>query len=191
MSLLRPTALIAGGALSVHELRYVLAPGGSIEPVAGHGYMPLASLAVALLLGCACAQLLTRVAHAHRGGSAEPGRAGLGLTWLLAASSLVAIFAAQELAEGFLTGGRAHGPEAVFASGGWIAVPLSTFVGALVALGLGVARAVLAAAATVSARRRGRPPRAALRRPPGELALRRRTSLLALHLAGRAPPASP
>ena len=187
---LRPAALIAGGALAVHELRYGLAGGGSAEPVAGHGYLPLVSLAAALLLVLAFAHLLSRVALARSGGPREPDGLGPRAAWVFAAASLTAVFCIQELFEGLLATGRTDGLEAVFSEGGWTAVPLAVVVGGVIALVLGAARvAVNAAARAGERRRRRRAPLALARHAELPSGASRRPAVLAVHLAGRAPPA--
>ncbi len=49
-SRLRSTALITAGALTLHELRYLVGAPAAERTGAGHGYLPLAGLACALVL---------------------------------------------------------------------------------------------------------------------------------------------
>ena len=189
-STLRTAGLVVSGAVAVHELRY-LAAGSATDAGAGHGYVPVAGLLSTVLLGLACGQLAAVVERARRTGS--PGRrsgartqAGFLAGWLLATFALALIFVAQELLEGALAGGREAGLGAVVAGGGWMALPISAAVGALLALALvGARRAVEAA---VRGARRAAPRRRSLRRARLASGHRPAGAPLARHLAGRAPP---
>jgi hypothetical protein len=106
------------------------------------------------------------------------------------ALAIVIVFASQETIEGALFAGHAAGLAAVFAGGGWLALPLALVFGwACAVLDRGVQRLERIAAracAPVTPRPRaegvlGRPRRAAAR--PGS------TSPLAFGLARRPPPA--
>ena len=188
-STLRTAGLIATGAVAVHELRH-LAAGAAADPGAGHGYLPVAALLSAVLLGVACAQLAAVVERARRTGSAgqrpDAPRAGFLATWLVATLALAVVFFAQELLEGALAGGRDAGLGAVVADGGWMAPLISAAVGAVLALALAGARSAVASAV------RGARRTAARRRAPGRARLAsahwRVRAPLARHLAGRAPP---
>ncbi|MGH3992139.1 MAG: hypothetical protein ACRDSN_06690, partial [Pseudonocardiaceae bacterium] len=147
-SRLRTAALFATGAVAVHELRY-LAGGSAADPGAGHGYLPVAGLLSTVLLGVACAQLVAVVERARRTGAAgTPAGAreplGLSATWLLAALGLALIFVAQELLEGLLAGGSGADLGGILADGGWVALPVSVAIGALLALALAGARSAVA-----------------------------------------------
>ena len=188
-SKLRTAALIAGGALSVHELRFLIAPAGAAESSsAGHGYLPLAGFAVAVALAAALAHLAAVAGRALHTGRHEPGGSGFAATWLGVTIAIAAVFLAQELVEAALTGRAAQGLSAVLESGGWVALPLAVAIGALVALALAGARAAVAAAA----RRAGRAPLSSA--SPDPIAFRLQPGhppafhALAGHLAGRAPP---
>ncbi len=187
MKPLRFGSLVAAGALAVHELRYLVGSQGTTAEVAGHGYLPLAGLGAALLLAAAVAQLVALVTRARVTGRGEPAALGFGQAWLIASASIAGVFIAQELFEGLLASGRPGGLSTVFGSGGWVAIPAAAGIGALVALALVGARAVVAAAAraaTRSVRRTG--PRSSPR--PLARGHRQVASVLAAHLAGRAPP---
>lgn len=187
MRSLRTSALLATGAVTVHQLRYLLVAGGSPEPSAGHEYLPLAGLVAALLLAAALAQIASLLSRARRTGRRPPAGAGFLPTWLLASASLIAIFVVQELLEGALAEGRVSGLAAVLGGGGWVALPLALAVGALVALALAGARAAVLVAARGAAIRPAR--RSRYRRRP-RLPSSRRPSYPALagHLSARAPP---
>lgn len=186
-SRLRGTALIAAGALTLHELRYVFAAPTGDQTAAGHGYLPLAGLACALILALAFAQLITAAGRARRTGTAEERRLRFGLIWLLCACALAGIFVAQELLEAAVGPGRPDGLAGALGAGAWVSLPLAGAIGAIVALALVAARAVVGVAA-----RRGRHARPSRRRRRGRAALPRahrpRRPSLATHLSGRAPP---
>ena len=169
MSRLRVAALLCACSLALHELRWMLAPEAS-EPA--HGYIPFAGAVAGLLVALAAAHLLSRVAEAWRTGRGEGAGMSFRRAWPLAAATLLAIFSVQELLEG-----------ALLATGFWLGAPLAALFGALVALGLAGARAVVAAAA----RRFRRPSRVPVARRPAPR-FGRPAGVLAAHLAGRAPP---
>ncbi len=187
---LRVAALIGSAALGVHESRYLLAYGGrSGEELArqGHAYVPFVMPLVVGLLALAAVQLLTAVTRARDTGAGPGARPPLWKLWLFASAALLTVYVSQELLEGALAAGHAHGVAAVFAHGGWVCAPLSLVFGALVALGLrGAELAVGAAARRAMLRRPERPTSAAPGRPAQVFA--RASSPLALKLAGRAPP---
>lgn len=186
-SRLRGTALVAAGALTLHELRYAVAPPAAEQTAAGHGYLPLAGMACALILAAAFAQLVAVVARARRSGAGECRGLSFGCVWLLSAAALAGIFFAQELLEAALAPARAGGVVGALGAGAWVSAPLAVLLGAIVSLALVGARAVVVAAA-----RRGRRARPARRRTRAREALPRahrpRRPSLATHLCGRAPP---
>ena len=188
-STLRTAALIAGGALSVHELRFLIAPAGAGEASsAGHGYLPLAGFAVALALAAALAQLAAMLARPVSTGREERGTPGFAGTWLAVTVSIAGVFLAQEMVEAALSGRAAHGVTGVVGAGGWVALPLAVAVGALVALALAGAHAAVAAAARGTEhcpRPRATVELIGFRLAPGH---RPAFAPLAAHLAGRAPP---
>ncbi|MEA2299345.1 MAG: hypothetical protein QOF77_2281 [Solirubrobacteraceae bacterium] len=188
-SSLRTSALFCAGALSLHELRYLIGWGtGSEHGPAGPGHAYLTYL-MPLAVGLAAAglaQVVVRLGRA-RTRPAAPGRRWP-VAWLGASAVLMAIFLAQETAEGLLGPGPTVG---VFSHGGLVAVPLALALGALIAMAERGARAVLAtrsrlgpAPAALACVRPG-PVRAWSGHRAGP-----RAGELALHLAGRAPPLS-
>src|SRR4051812_30743875 len=187
-SMVRVTALVAAAALALHELRYLIGYGGRTpEALAsqGHGYLTLASAVVGLLLVVALAQVAARVLR----GSGEGSVPSFPVMWGLAAVALLAIFVCQESFEGALSSGHPEGLAAVTAHGGVVAAPLAVVLGALVALGLRGASLVVATAAR---RRRATPARAPAHRRRLRLEPARPSAgVLALNLAGRAPPFGP
>jgi hypothetical protein len=187
---LRVAALIGSAALGVHESRYLLAYGGhSGEELArqGHAYVPFVTPLVAGLLALAAVQLVTAVTRARETGAGPGARPPLWQLWLLASAALLSVYVGQELLEGALSAGHAHGVAAVFAHGGWVCAPLALGFGALVALGLRGAELVVSAAARRAAPRR--PERATSATPPRPAQVfGGASSPLAAKLAGRAPP---
>jgi hypothetical protein len=184
---LRAAALFPLAAYLVHQLRYLLADGagaGHRLAAEGHGYLSWLTLPATLLAASAAGAFAAHVAVARREGIA--GEASRGRTrWLTLAAALLAVYAGQELLEGLLAAGHPAGLAALLTGGGWIALPASLAVGAVLAL-------LLRAAETLVDRlpRTARPTRrlAARARRPGSVDLSRNAPL-ALRAAGRAPPA--
>jgi hypothetical protein len=192
MSRLRAAALLGAGALAVHQLRYLLAYGhGASDALAlqGHGYLALATPVVAMLVVLAAIELLFRVATARPdsvGGMPRPSTLRL---WMLASACLLVTYSVQEWLEGAAAAGHPGGLGGVFGHGGWTAVLLSAAIGAIVALALRGATAVLELAARRSPRKPRSPRRA--RRQPSLRAPALSLDVLALNLAARAPPPLP
>jgi hypothetical protein len=177
---LRRAALLISGAALLHELRFALAPvHGGEGP--GHAYLHAALPSITVLLALAAVGFVARlVAPRHEHGA----RRSLRAEWLGCALVLFCAFVLQEGCESLLS---AHGP--IFAAGGWLAAPLSLFVGLAVALLARGARA----AAEAGVRALGAP-RALLRAPAAlifePLAAQRPASAPLRHLAARPPPGS-
>lgn len=117
-------ALLALGALGVHELRYRVGFGEAAQEALrahGHDYLtvggPLVGVLAALVLG--------RGVALWAGGRSAPVDARWRLTalWPALALALAAIFSVQELLEGVLASGHPSGVAAVLAGGGWAADP--------------------------------------------------------------------
>jgi hypothetical protein len=187
-ALFRTSALVALGALIVHQLRYVGAYGGDAGgqlAAQGHGYMSqvlpvVIAVALAAIVGCLVRAALRGPAGGGRG---QPASAAV------FAAAIFATFAAQESIEGALFSGHLDGVAAVVGEGGWLAGPLALALGAMCALAdAALGRLEEAIWALCGPRRRRRwAARQAL--PPRPLFLRR-VSPLALGLASRPPPAS-
>jgi hypothetical protein len=170
----RAFALFTGAAVAVHQLRYLLAYGGHSQ---GHSYLELViPLAVALVLLAIVAfavRLMSVRASASTAGTLPGGR-GL---WMRCTAILFVVYGFQEGAEG----------NAVFARGGWFAIPLALLFGALVAWLLKGAETAIV---VVTSRRRSRrrtatsPVSARRERPRQKPAL----DVLAGFLASRGPP---
>lgn len=185
---LRATAAVAVGAFALHQLRYTVGYGSAASEALtahGHGYLTVVTPLIALVVAVAAGQFLAQLARARGGGRNAPGAACLGRVWAAAAAILFSTYAGQELLEGALSAGHPAGVAAVLGGGGWWALPLAAVVGLVVALILRGADALVArraAARRSPGRRCARSPRA-LTAP--DLAV---GSVLAQHLAGRAPP---
>ncbi len=190
---LRTSALFYVGALSLHELRYLVGWGAGAERALGHqghAYLAYAMPWAVALAAAGLAQVVRRLPRRRGEGPDRRGRRPATGAWLVASAGLLAVYAAQETVEGLLAPGHPAGLAGVFGHGGLVAVPLALAIGGLIVLTERGARAALG-----SPSRLGRalglwiagppapPPRAPARR-------RRRTAdVLAINLAGRAPPA--
>ena len=181
LSPLRAVPLLAAAALVLHELRYAIAPSVHADE-AGHAYLALTAPVVAALLAGAVAGFAVSLARRDVARADDP--AGFTRLWISATAVLAATYAVQEVLEGTLAAGHPAGIGALVAHGGWIGFALAPIVGAIVALLLRGARALLVLVSWTQRRPRARPPRA--RRPatgplPG-------LDPMARHLAGRGPP---
>jgi hypothetical protein len=183
----RGAALLAVGALSLHELRYWLFEGTFAMSGHGHSYMPLAVGLVTVLLLLACASFSRTLVLAARGiedtGHPPPVR----VLWPLLSAALLAVFFLQEWIEGWTTPGHPMGIGHVVGHIGIAGIGLAVAIGAVIALLLRGADST----ARALARRRHTPrrrPRAALTAPPLEAFFVPRIRVLADNLAGRAPP---
>ncbi len=187
----RTAALLALGALALHQLRYLVATGGHPgETLAtqGHGYMSGAlPVLAAFVVAALSAGLLRALAGHEPGAPSRLHRRTFGL-----AVTLFAVFAVQESLEGLLAAGHTTGLGAVLAAGGWTALPLALVVGA--ACALTERRLVSLERRVAIAVRAGRTPRLRpRRRDPRPLAvvLGPSVSPLAFGTASRPPPALP
>jgi hypothetical protein len=195
---LRAAALMPAAVLTVHQLRFVLAFGGSsgeeLEKE-GHQYLSALAAPIAMSVAIVVGLFFARLASAWREGAGEDdarhGAPRDPASWrgfmrlaLLIAASLLALYSCQELLEGMLSNGHPEGFDGVFGEGGWWAVPLSLLFGAVIAAALRGARAAI--------RSRHRRPRTSHGRPaptprPRRLVLPRLVPLAGA-AAGRAPP---
>lgn len=197
---LRAAALMPAAVLTVHQLRFVLAFGGSSgEQLGKEGHQYLSALAapIAMSVAIVVGLFFARLASAWREGAGTPARGGATrdpASWrgflrlaLLIGASLLALYSCQELLEGMLSSGHPEGFDGVFGEGGWWAVPLSLVCGLVIAAALRGARAAIRWAASrrcLPGTLHGRPaptPR------PRRLALPRPVPLAGA-AAGRAPP---
>jgi uncharacterized membrane protein YeiB len=186
----RLASILAVGAFVLHELRYLIAFGGSANAElaqAGHSYMSDLSAPVSVLALAAVLATLIRGTEA-----ASPTRAPLGRRMAIFAGALLAIYVGQELLEGLLATGHATGFAGVIGGGGWIALPLALTIGTLAALLAHVLERVERVIAVIHTERRLRPRAPAVR---GSALPARGLSLLsaplAFGLARRPPPPAP
>jgi len=170
---------VAGFAL--HQLRYLISPPAASE-AAEHAYIPFASGLVVLMFALAAGELALRLAGARDDGTGEAAPPAFWVAWLASSAGLAAIFTAQELAEGVLSGAGAAFP---LAGGGLWALPLALGLGALVAVLLRLAGVAVSAAVR---RRPRRAPWPAIASRPRRRPAPPTGSLLGRHLASRAPP---
>jgi hypothetical protein len=188
--------------LTVHQMRFVLAFGGSsgeeLEKE-GHQYLSALAAPIAMSVAIVVGLFFARLASAWRGGAEGAGARGDGVrkdlgTWrgfirlaLLIGVALLALYSCQELLEGMLSNGHPEGFNGVFGDGGWWAVPLSFACGMVIAAALRGARAAIRWASSRHLRPQvshGRPTPAPR---PRRLSLPRPVPLAGA-AAGRAPP---
>jgi hypothetical protein len=192
---IRAGALIAVGALGVHDLRYLLAYKGQTSQelaLQGHSYLKLVMPLVGGLLVLSAAAFAARLMRAYAVG--EDGEPRLlpstRRMWLLASALLIAVYGTQEWLEGLLAEGHAGGISAPFSHGGWLALPLALVIGFLIALALRGAAAAIAVAAARGRARLHAPKAASLPSSVGRSVWTApQQGALARRLAPRAPPA--
>jgi hypothetical protein len=176
--------------MGVHRLRYELAFGGDAShelAAEGHAYLTSLTPLLALAAALGAAELIARLARAWRGEGESHSQPPVVVLGLAFAFALVAIYAGQELLEGFLATGHPGGLAGVFGGGGWWSLPLA------VAFGFGIAvllRGAAAAIALIAAVRAAAPPRPA---PPRRWRVPRTVflpvpSAFGSGAPGRAPP---
>ncbi len=185
----RLAAILALGAFAVHQLRFLIALGGSSSgdlAQQSHRYMSDLLPPIAVLVLAAAVATLIRGTE-----GAAPTRAALSRRVTVFTGALLAIFTGQELLEGLLAGHPAE-MGSVFGHGGWIALPLALVIGlasALIARALeGIERAIAVVHATLS--RRSRPPAVRGRALPAR-GPRLASAPLAFGIARRPPPPAP
>lgn len=186
-----PLALMPAGAVSVHELRYLLAYGSHASVALqhqGHAYLhslvPWIAVSLGLGLG-GFARALGRAWSGERSWSHYSiSLAGL---WLVCTASLVVIYAGQEAFEALFATGHPVGWAGIFGFGGWWAIPAAMCVGLVLAAAYHGARWVLATVARRARRRRtvAGPATRPLARPRF---IAPRLSPLASGWSGRGPP---
>lgn len=187
-SLLRLTAVLGGAALVLHELRYLLGYGdarGEALADQGHAYLSIAAPAIALVIALVAAHFLTLLRRSAARHHERSRSISLLALWLAASAALLCIYVGQELIEGLLAPGHPSGIGAVLGHGSWSTPLLALTLGAIVALlTRGAERALRWAAHRAIADEDAEPAGWALPAVPTLAA----PSVLARHLAGRAPP---
>jgi hypothetical protein len=144
-------------------------------------------IATALALALAAAGVARAVARARGGDRVEEPPPPLLLTWLRSSAAIAGLYILQEGLEGMLAPGHAAGVAGVLGHGGWTAFLFAAAIGAIVAWLLRGAAVAVVRAARRPGRSRGPTEPARPRHPRSVDAARPRP--LALHLAGRGPPA--
>jgi hypothetical protein len=198
---LRAAALMPAAVLTVHQLRFLLAFGGSsgeeLEKE-GHQYLSALAAPIAMLVAIVVG-LFFALASAWRVGVGEgagaprsgeggsPRRYGFLRLALSIGVALLVLYSCQELLEGMLSSGHPEGFDGVFGDGGWWAAPLSLACGLIIALALRGARAAIRWAASRHLRPQGSHGRPTPAARPRRLTLPRPTPLAGA-AAGRAPP---
>jgi hypothetical protein len=125
-----PLAVLVGiGAFGLHELRYLVvyrSEASEVLALREHAYLPLVTPVIAALL----------VLWLRRIVLARGGRESLPRLWAQVSTLILAIYSAQELAEGALAPDHPSCFAAVAGHGGWTALVLAVIIGLLVALAL-------------------------------------------------------
>jgi hypothetical protein len=185
----RLAAILVVGAFALHQLRFLIAFGGSssAELSQGHRYMSELLPPIAVLVLAAALATLLRGTE-----GASPTRAPLARRVALFTAALLSIYVGQESLEGILAAGHPGGPAALLAHGGWIALPLALAIGGLSALLARALEKVERAIAVVHATwsHRSRAP-ASRGRPLPARGPRLPSTPLAFGLARRPPPPVP
>jgi hypothetical protein len=165
---------MALGTLALHQLRYLVGYHGHADAaLASNGHAYLASL-VPAMAGVTLLTLAALIRLAARGASPAPRFAR---TWAGSTLGVAAVYCLQELAEGAPVAGQ----------GGWVAVPLATAIGLLIAV---VMRGASAAGELAVPRRPWRPPApCSPGQPPAARPATFPHGALPLRLSARAPPA--
>jgi hypothetical protein len=178
----RLASILAVGAFGLHQLRYLIAYGGS-SAAEGHRYMSDLLPPIAVLVLAAVLATLIRGTE-----GATPERTPLARRIAVFAGALLAIFVGQELLEG-LVAGHSAGPATVLSDGGWIALPLALSIGTVAALLARVLEGVERAIAVIHAERvlRARAPAVRGRALPAR-GISLLSAPLAFGLARRPPP---
>jgi hypothetical protein len=188
--ILRWLALVAVGAIGLHQLRYLAGdPGhghGAISAHA-HAYLPLAAALVLLVFLAAVAHFACTLMLARGGDLRSRRPLRYSRAWPLATFLLLAIFFTQESFEGALLAGHSSGLHGLLGHGGWSVLVFAPLIGALIALLLRGAQHILEAATRRVRRVRQRPTRGRWRLLPDSAAAP--LDAVARNLAGRAPPA--
>lgn len=186
-------ALLPPAAFAVHQLRYVLAYGGSagIElQRTGHSYLHSLVPWLVALLALVLGGFLRAVGRAFAGQTSAP-RFTVSLTglWLICSGCLVAIFACQEFLEGMFVTGHPAGLAGIFGYGGWWSIPVALCIGLVLAAVFHGARWTLEEIARRHARIAPLPSGPMLVTPDSRDVAIVRLAPLARGWSGRGPPA--
>jgi hypothetical protein len=157
-------ALVPGGALAVHQLRFLLAFGpnaGAELTREGHSYLNSLVPWIVALIGVAAGGFLWTLGRALAGHTTVRRYSlSLAALWATCSVCLLAIYVTQELLEALLAVGHPGGLAGIFGYGGWWAIPVAACVGLVLASVLHGARWMLGRiAARTAAVPRPRAPR--------------------------------
>jgi len=187
---LRAAALVSGGVLAVHQLRYLIGYGHQSHDalqMQGHAYLAFFVPAVVVALTLCAASLVGALVRAEPR-APTPERPDWRRLWAVSAAVLLLFYVMQEGLEGVFQSGHPGGLGSVVGHGGWMAIPLAALVGLVIAVLLGGAAAAVRRVARLVARRLGRaapePARPGHHQPTPSL------DLFARFLVGRGPPLS-
>jgi hypothetical protein len=130
-------ALMPAAAFAVHQLRYWLAfhnlAAIQLERQ-GHAYLHSLVPWIIVLLALAAGAFARALGRALGGRCSMPRYTmTFAALWLVCSACLVAIYASQELLEGFVVTGHPAGLVGVFGYGGWWAIPAALCVGLVLA----------------------------------------------------------
>jgi hypothetical protein len=178
----RLASILAVGAFGLHQLRYLIAFGGS-SATEGHRYMADLLPPIAVLVLAAFLATLIRGTE-----GATPERTPLARRIAVFAGALLAIFVGQEMLEG-LFAGHSAGAATLLSDGGWIALPFALAIGTVAALLARVLEGVERVIAVIHAERplRSRAPAVSGRGLPARV-VSLLSAPLAFGLARRPPP---
>jgi hypothetical protein len=182
---LRAVALLAVGALGLHELSYWLID-GAVPGGHAHSYIPLAAGLVTVVLLLACAGFARTLVNAMRGVEDEGQPPRFRILWPLFSAALLTIFTLQEWVESWVTPGHPSSVGHVAGHVGLTGLALGVVIGALIALLLRGARSAICAIARRRSARRPRRVPAPVPAPPRFFVPR--LDVVAGNLAGRSPP---
>jgi hypothetical protein len=140
-------SLVPAAALGVHQLRFVLAFGGSAGTELarqGHSYLHSFAPWIVMLVGVAIGGFLRGLGGALANQRSVPRYTlSLGALWITCSACLVAIYLTQEFLEGLLATGHPDGLAGIFGYGGWWSIPAALCVGLVLAAIVHGARWVL------------------------------------------------
>ena len=183
---MRAAALLAVGALVLHQLSYRFAGSGTSLGGHSHSYLPFAAALAAVLMALACVGFIRTLVRALRGVH-EQAPPRMRATVPVFTLGLVGVFGLQETIESWVTPGHPAGVAHVAEHIGWLGLVIALLLSTLISVLLrGTHAAVVALAQGRQKVPRPRPLLIFGRILPRRSS--RRLHVLAGHLAGRAPP---
>jgi hypothetical protein len=134
----RSAAMVAAGALLVHQVRYAVASPEIARPEAGHAYLASAIPVVVILVLAAVTAIVRRLAAGNGPNGRRPSTLRL---WAAMSATVLAVHLAQESIEAVLAPGHVSLAASLTGAGVWAAVVAAISAGAAIALALGGERA--------------------------------------------------